>query len=208
MNDKAQHIAAGAAIAGTVKGLGVSCPQALLASALAGVSKELWDSAGHGTPDVWDAVATVAGGVMIMAVLAGCSHFFPPPPVATPMESVRFTEPPYPYRLYGFTPQQETVVLDAVASISERVKPVGPNLDIYAATHLENDAAGNWNGKYIQIQRDIQSKELWLVTAHELLHSLGYQHAPQAPYHLMSPVIHIDKLNPAGLPEAEDLAYR
>lgn len=35
----------------------------LAIAVVVGVAKELWDAHGHGTPDVWDAVATVAGGV-------------------------------------------------------------------------------------------------------------------------------------------------
>lgn len=65
--DKITHALAGAAIAAALLPLGVT--PALLAIVIAAVGKELWDAQGHGTPDVYDAMATVAGGVLMASWL-------------------------------------------------------------------------------------------------------------------------------------------
>lgn len=65
--DKAFHFLAGWAIAATFQ----SMP--LLAAALvaaAAIGKELWDKRGHGTPELADCLATLAGGVAAMAFVA------------------------------------------------------------------------------------------------------------------------------------------
>ena len=72
--DKALHVAYGAALAllGALAALAIGQPLWLGALALAvlfAVLKEVYDKAsGKGTPDVWDAVATVAGAVPTVAV--------------------------------------------------------------------------------------------------------------------------------------------
>ncbi len=65
--DKITHALAGAAIAAALLPLGVI--PALLAVIVAAVGKELWDAQGHGTPDHIDALATVAGGVLMASWL-------------------------------------------------------------------------------------------------------------------------------------------
>lgn len=65
--EKITHALAGAAIAAALLPLGVT--PALLAIVIAAVGKELWDAQGHGTPDVYDAMATVAGGVLMASWL-------------------------------------------------------------------------------------------------------------------------------------------
>lgn len=65
--DKITHALAGAAIAAALLPLGVT--PALLAVIVAAVGKELWDAQGHGTPDHIDALATVAGGVLMASWL-------------------------------------------------------------------------------------------------------------------------------------------
>ena len=65
--DKITHALAGAAIAAALLPLGVT--PALLAVIVAAVGKELWDAQGHGTPDVYDAMATVIGGVLMASWL-------------------------------------------------------------------------------------------------------------------------------------------
>ena len=65
--DKITHALAGAAIAAALLPLGVI--PALLAIVIAAVGKELWDAQGHGTPDVYDAMATVIGGVLMASWL-------------------------------------------------------------------------------------------------------------------------------------------
>lgn len=65
--DKITHTLAGAAIAAALLPLGVI--PALLAVIVAAVGKELWDTQGHGTPDRIDALATVAGGVLMASWL-------------------------------------------------------------------------------------------------------------------------------------------
>ena len=65
--DKITHALAGAAIAAAMLPWGVI--PALLAVIVAAVGKELWDAQGHGTPDVYDALATVIGGVLMASWL-------------------------------------------------------------------------------------------------------------------------------------------
>ena len=65
--DKITHALAGAAIAAALLPWGVI--PALLAVIVAAVGKELWDAQGHGTPDVYDALATVIGGVLMASWL-------------------------------------------------------------------------------------------------------------------------------------------
>ena len=65
--DKITHALAGAAIAAAMLPWGVI--PALLAVVIAAVGKELWDAQGHGTPDVYDALATVIGGVLMASWL-------------------------------------------------------------------------------------------------------------------------------------------
>lgn len=65
--DKITHTLAGAAIAAALLPWGVI--PAMLAVLVAAVGKELWDAQGHGTPDRIDALATVAGGVLMLGWL-------------------------------------------------------------------------------------------------------------------------------------------
>ena len=65
--DKITHALAGAAIAAALLPWGVI--PALVAVVIAAVGKELWDAQGHGTPDRIDALATVAGGVIMASWL-------------------------------------------------------------------------------------------------------------------------------------------
>lgn len=65
--DKAFHFLAGWAVAATFQ----SMP--LLAAALVAtvaIGKEVWDKRGHGTPELADCLATLAGGVAAMAFVA------------------------------------------------------------------------------------------------------------------------------------------
>lgn len=69
MNDKALHM-----IAGLIISLVVGCIYSphvgwlygslvgFTASFVAGIGKEMWDSCGHGTVDLQDALATIQGG--------------------------------------------------------------------------------------------------------------------------------------------------
>jgi hypothetical protein len=63
--DKQQHIILGAAVYGAARAFGVSPVKALAAAAFVGLGKEVYDHyhpANH-TAEIWDAVATGAGGV-------------------------------------------------------------------------------------------------------------------------------------------------
>lgn len=62
MNDKLLHALAGAAIASFCLMI-ASTPVAFVAVVAAAVGKEIIDSARGGTPDVLDAVATIAAGI-------------------------------------------------------------------------------------------------------------------------------------------------
>lgn len=59
--DKQAHFFSGWAGAATL--YPIAGIYALLPVAAAAVAKEWWDAQGHGTPDKWDAAATVLGGV-------------------------------------------------------------------------------------------------------------------------------------------------
>ncbi len=48
----------------------------VLASLIAGISKEVWDSTGRGTPDVYDIVATLIGGIAIALVFVVAPQIF------------------------------------------------------------------------------------------------------------------------------------
>lgn len=65
--DKITHTLAGAAIAAALMPWGVI--PAMIAVVVAAVGKEFWDAQGHGTPDRIDALATVAGGVLMASWL-------------------------------------------------------------------------------------------------------------------------------------------
>ena len=65
--DKITHTLAGAAIAAALLPWGVI--PALLAVVVAGIGKEVYDATGRGTPDIMDAVATVAGGCAMLGWL-------------------------------------------------------------------------------------------------------------------------------------------
>lgn len=63
--DKANHFVYGAILA--LAAMALSSPEmAAAAVVIAAVGKELLDLAGHGTPEVLDAVATVAGGAVVL----------------------------------------------------------------------------------------------------------------------------------------------
>jgi hypothetical protein len=64
-SDKLLHILAGIAIASTVAPFGAA--PAFCAVLIAAIGKELYDRTGRGTPELLDAVATVAGGVALLA---------------------------------------------------------------------------------------------------------------------------------------------
>tara|TARA_R110000850_G_C9826838_1_gene452953 strand:- start:651 stop:884 length:234 start_codon:yes stop_codon:yes gene_type:complete len=68
--DKQAHFWAGAAIAASVT-LYTNPLIGLAACIVVSIGKELRDATGRGTPDVWDAVATVAGAVVILPLLIG-----------------------------------------------------------------------------------------------------------------------------------------
>lgn len=62
--DKANHFVYGALVSSTVSRVTGSRATGLVATVVFAIGKELWDWAtGKGTPDFWDAAATVAGGL-------------------------------------------------------------------------------------------------------------------------------------------------
>jgi hypothetical protein len=63
--DKLLHILAGIAIAAAASPFGAV--PAFCAVLFTAISKELYDRAGRGTPELLDAVATVVGGVALLA---------------------------------------------------------------------------------------------------------------------------------------------
>ena len=67
--DKQAHFFAGAAIASTITLYGDNAMWGLGACVVAAIGKELYDATGRGTPDVWDAVATVLGGAVVLPLI-------------------------------------------------------------------------------------------------------------------------------------------
>ena len=63
--DKIYHAAAGAIVSAVVFCVSGNPWLGFAAAIVAGAAKEYWDSLGHGTVDVWDFVATMAGGVVV-----------------------------------------------------------------------------------------------------------------------------------------------
>lgn len=63
--DKISHFLAGAAIAASVT-LYADPVSGFIMCCLAAVGKELYDATGRGTPDKWDAIATILGSVVIL----------------------------------------------------------------------------------------------------------------------------------------------
>lgn len=61
--DKKLHLISGASIA-LVIGLMFGFTEGLIASFIAGVAKEVYDSFGYGTPDIYDMFYTWAGSVI------------------------------------------------------------------------------------------------------------------------------------------------
>jgi nucleoside permease NupC len=62
--DKLLHLLVGIAIAAILYPFGVL--PAVLAVCIAAIGKELQDMRGHGTPEVLDAAATIAGGGLLL----------------------------------------------------------------------------------------------------------------------------------------------
>ena len=65
--DKRDHIVLGMVVYGTTRALGGTPAQAMAAAAIVGVGKEVYDHyhpANH-SAEIWDAVATIGGGVTL-----------------------------------------------------------------------------------------------------------------------------------------------
>jgi hypothetical protein len=67
--DKQAHFFAGAAIASTITLYGGNAVWGLVVCVVAAIGKELYDATGRGTLDVWDAVATILGGAVVLPLL-------------------------------------------------------------------------------------------------------------------------------------------
>lgn len=65
--DKLLHFGAGLLVSAIAYATTGSLELALFAALFIGIAKELVDSLGYGTPDVWDAVATCAGALPVIA---------------------------------------------------------------------------------------------------------------------------------------------
>ena len=62
--DKQLHLLAGGALAAALHPFGIL--HAVIAVAVIGIGKEVYDHFGRGTPDVMDAAATVWGGAVML----------------------------------------------------------------------------------------------------------------------------------------------
>lgn len=67
--DKQAHFWVGAAIASTEVAYGIPPVVAVISAALIGALKEMWDAAGHGTPDLKDWFATVLGAMVVSPLI-------------------------------------------------------------------------------------------------------------------------------------------
>jgi hypothetical protein len=67
--DKIKHFIAGTITSAFVYLITLNLALAIGASALLGIAKEVYDSRGHGTVEVADAVATALGGVVVAVLM-------------------------------------------------------------------------------------------------------------------------------------------
>jgi ABC-type xylose transport system permease subunit len=67
--DKKLHIIAGLLVAVVSHSLTESLWVAFIASLVVGAAKEAYDATGRGTVDLWDFVATAAGGLLFVGIL-------------------------------------------------------------------------------------------------------------------------------------------
>lgn len=65
--DKIKHMMAGAIIA--LPSIWIGMTYAMILVAAAGIGKEIYDRFDHGKPELMDAVATMAGGVIVVVIL-------------------------------------------------------------------------------------------------------------------------------------------
>jgi hypothetical protein len=65
--DKLLHLLVGISITAIVYPFGLI--PAVVVVSLAAIGKEIWDYFGHGTPDPYDALATIAGGGALLGWL-------------------------------------------------------------------------------------------------------------------------------------------
>lgn len=68
--DKLLHFVAGSICATFVYLITLNLALAIGASVALGIAKEVYDSMGHGTVEIADAVATASGGVVVVVCLA------------------------------------------------------------------------------------------------------------------------------------------
>lgn len=61
--DKVLHYFAGLLFAGALLLSGCSAAEALTGAVVLGIGKEVYDATGVGTPDIWDVVFTIIGGI-------------------------------------------------------------------------------------------------------------------------------------------------
>ena len=67
--DKRFHIQGGALVSGTTYAATKDPKKSILAAAVVGVAKEVYDSTGRGNVEALDIAATVAGGILTVIVL-------------------------------------------------------------------------------------------------------------------------------------------
>ena len=66
--DKQLHFFSGGFLAALLYPFGMWV--AFIGVAIAAIGKELWDATGRGTPDKWDAFATIVGGSVVISWLS------------------------------------------------------------------------------------------------------------------------------------------
>lgn len=64
--DKKAHLLAGVAFAALPVAYGLPFWVGFALSTILAASKEVWDRAGHGTPDKWDFIVTVLGAASVL----------------------------------------------------------------------------------------------------------------------------------------------
>lgn len=66
--DKLYHFVAGGLVAGAVFAISKNVGYSIAASTVAGIGKEVYDNNNHGDVDLWDAIATILGGIVAMVI--------------------------------------------------------------------------------------------------------------------------------------------
>lgn len=116
--------------------------------------------------------------------------------------------PSHAYHPVGWTPSQYAIISDALATLSVRASVAfvvsDEGLPIVAeAPDPGLDGLYDYVSGRIVIRPSAEGRWLWLVTLHEVLHSVGLGHQPNSPPRLMSARIDAERVG--DVPTEQDL---